>query len=245
MKDSKKRIIDIIRADLITMNGDRSGLKVIIILSLAFFAVITFIFPFFAAGAPPYMGIFIFTMLSSNEVKYQSGKMYSLIPVSRKDIVSARFIMFIGIEIIIGVIFFLLMQLSGRIMINSGVVLFFNELNSLYFVAFSVGMMILSGQLRYYFRDSKRISLAAQTGGIRKSGKKEYIIAVLFVLFLILAFKNIIPVRPLLNFVMMLLLQLMDIENGIFLTIFFMTIGAFSVVYKYICTVLEYDEKEL
>lgn len=117
--------------------------------------------------------------------------------------------------------------------------------NLSYFSVFSLGLIALSSSLRKYFKDRKKV-----TGqfSFNKASKQECFIAILIFVMLILmvlVISGILPIDSALVVILLLLKQIASVLNGVLLGIVMLTIGIMTTVYKYICTILEYDEKEL
>ena len=119
--------------------------------------------------------------------------------------------------------------------------------NLLYFGAFSFGSTFISGNLRRYFKDSKVFD-ATLSKGLKKVTKQDYaytLLAFVLILVLILGVTDVLPVKNAVVPVFLLFLQLAQIADGFLLGTVLVTMAIFSTIYQYICTVLEYDEKEL
>lgn len=262
----RRKILDLIRTDFITMNGGKNNMRTIFIITLLIFGVLGFIFnPVMGIYVPVIVGLLFVPMLFQNELKYHSEKMFAILPIDRKDLVRSRFIMSVILYLAVFVLFYLLMLLSLKLKLFY---LFFGEdaevmniigllaqrsggsmtelgvFNLLYFGVFSFGLMCISGNLRKYFKDSKAFN-AALTGKMRKGDKKEVILAFALIMFMVLAVTDILPIGSALAPVMQLLLQLAKAVNGFLLGAVLVAMSVFSTIYKYICTILEYDEKEL
>lgn len=262
-KNYIKRIINLMRTDLITMNGGKGNLKSVAVAMLLLFGLIGFIISPLAGIYTPLMTSFFFVpMVFQNESKYHSSKMFALLPINRKDLVRSRFILCIGIYTIVCIIFYLLMLLSMQFKIYNYINGEFDVLevmaknfgggftsldmfNLLYFSVFSLGLIALSSSLRKYFKDSKKVT--AQFS-FNKASKQECFIAILIFVMLILivlVISGILPIDSALVVILLLLKQIAGVLNGVLLGIVMLTIGIMTTVYKYICTILEYDEKEL
>lgn len=270
MNIDKKKILNLIHADFVIMNGGKNNMKSIAILIFLFCGGVGFLLsPLMGLYVPLLIGGFFVPMLFQNEIKYHSGKMYALLPIKRKDLVKSRFLMSIGLYVSICLIFYLLMLLSlklelwyllmgedtenidviGLLVQRSGgrftkVGLF----NLLYFSVFSFGLITMSGSLRKYFKDNKSFSLELTIKKGNKDTKKQDFIGVLIaipIMIWVLIVCGILPIGATISLIMQILSQLAGAVNGFLLSIVLITIAVFSVIYKYICTVLEYDEKEL
>ena len=175
-KICKKRIVDIIRSDFITMNGGKNNTRVIAVLITLFFGGLGFMFsPLVGLYVPFLVGCFFVPMLFQNEIKFHSEKLYSLLPIERKDLVRSRFVISVVLYTVFSLIFYFLMLLSlkikpyyyilGEDAENADIIMILAQksgsmtelgiYNLLYFAVFSFGLMILSGSLKKYFKDSR------------------------------------------------------------------------------------------
>lgn len=249
MNNDRKRIFSIMRADLIMMNGGRNNLKLIVLIMCLTFGAMTYIAPFMAILLPPLMSFFLVPMLFGNEMKYHCERLNTVLPVSRKDVADSRFLLTMSLYTGISLLFYVFMVLAVINQQHQGIILFLSSFNAPYAAAFSAGAVIISGKLRKYFSNVGKSSGEAKTGGIRKAGMKEYIRAVvvsgLLIFLFLLVFADLLPTIPLLEFVADLMRILGNAANGILLFAAFLTIAALSVTYRYICTVCEYEDKEL
>ena len=254
----RKKLTDLIRTDLITMSGGKNNMKMIAIMSVLFFGAMELLFsPIFAVYIPCIMGGFFVPMLFHNEIKYHSDKMFCLMPIARRDLVRSRFILSAGLYVISGIVFYLIMLISMKLKIYRS---FFDEeidiiarvikntggigfINMLYSAAFSYGLICMAGTLRKYFRNSEVFSLA-----LRKANKQD-IKAALFVfgiiIFWFLIMSGYLPLGPAVAVFIQLFRQLAESADGILFSAVVIMIAVMTAVYKYICTILEYDEKDL
>ena len=265
-----KKILDIIRVDLITMNGGKNGMRTMLIMLFLFCAAIGFfISPVGGLYCPLLIGGFFVPMLFNNELKYHSEKLWSILPVKRRDLVNARFLMAAVLYTAMFIVFYLLMLLALKLELYSAFMsdgdetfdildmivkvssLSFTKLglfNLLYFAAYSFGLMISTGQLRRYFKNSEAFNYAMSIGRMKKAKKREYVYAILIfaaILLWVLIVSGVLPINAAVYIVIQLLKQLAQAANGFLLAAVLVTMAAFSAIYKYICTLLEYDEKEL
>lgn len=260
-----QRILDLMRIDLITMNGGKNSMKTLFVLMLLFCGVLGFLFsPLIGIYCPFLMGAFFVPMMFQNELKYHCDKLHSLLPIRRRDLVNARFLFATVFYTALSLIFYLIMLLSLNLKLyyivfgddaeNMDIIALiakqsggsFTELglfNLLYFAAFAVGMMVAAGNLRKHFKDNKTIDLS-----LKKATKKDYVYFLLIfalVLLWVLIVSGVLPLGSLAAIIIQLFTQLAGAANGTLLGAVLVTIAVFSAIYKYICTVLEYDEKEL
>lgn len=260
-----RRILDLMRVDLITINGGKNNIKTLLILLLVVFGVLGIVFsPIIGLYCPLVVGGFFVSMLFQGEQKYHIDKLWGLLPIRRRDLVTARYMLstmaYTGLFLITYIIMLIAEKLKifylilgeeadeldfiALIVERSGGG--FTELglfNLLYFGAFAFGLIFMTGSLRKHFRDSKTVDLS-----IKKATKKEYVLLALCVVgifLLILIVSGVIPAGSVLLVAAQLFAELATAANGFLLGAVLVTFAIFSTVYKYICTVLEYDEKEL
>lgn len=265
MNTTVKRIKDLIRTDLITMSGGKNSQKTMLLACvIAFGALGMVVSPLAGLYIPLLMGGFFVPMLFGNEMKYHSEKMFALLPVRRKDIVRSRFILSVGAYLIAAALFYLLMLLSiklklflrfiddekfdilsmlaersGSTMSETG------YFNVLYFAVSFWGLTLTTSALRKYFRNS---SIFDTTIIIRKAGKQDYkmlIIAMLVIIGLVVFITDLLPVRAALAPVGAVIAMLFEAANGLLMGALLLVMGIMSAIYRYICTMLEYEEREL
>lgn len=262
-----KKMFDLMRIDIITMNGGKNSLKTIFVLIFVFFGVIGFLFsPLIGLYCPLLMGVFFVPMMFQNELKYHSDKLHSLLPIRRRDLVNARFLLTTVLYTALFLIFYLIMLLSlnlkvyyiffGEYAEHMDIIAFlvqqsggsFTELgffNLMYFAAFSFGLFMMSDSLRKHFKNSKAIDISLK---LHKITKKEigYLLLILMLLLLwVLIVSGVLPFGSMALIIIQLFTQLAGAANGFLLSVVLVIMAVFSVIYKYICTTLEYDEKEL
>ena len=257
------KIYNIIRADLITINGGKNNMRGMVILITVMFGAMGFIIsPIAGIYCPFEFGCFFVPMLFQNEQKYHSEKMYSIIPIERKDLVRSRFILTTGIYTVMSLIFYILMLISLKLglytkfMEGEDIIKImlrnlsgFSTLgffNLIYFTSFAIGLSINASSLRKYFKDSKYINTSLKK---IKDSSKEEIFAIIFIFAVIVTWilivSGIIPLGSSVALILGMILQLAQTADGFLLGAVIISTGIFSVIYKYICTVLEYDTKEL
>lgn len=271
-KSYGKKILDIIRSDFTTMNGGKNNLRLSLVLSAVIFGGLGFVFsPIVGLYVPLIISSFFVPMIFQNEMKYHCEKLYSLLPIERKDLVRSRFVMSVVLYTAFSLMFYLLMLLSLKIKPyyfilgeesenadviriiaqKSGVMTELGVFDLVYFAAFSIGLMTLSGNLKKYFMDSQTFE-ALFSGEIRKNGKKQRLNVIL--MFVVIAavcvltamiISGYIPLGTAGVVILQLIVQLASAANGFLFGAVFLSIAVMTAVYKYICTVLEYDEKEL
>lgn len=270
MNDTKLRfdvIRNIMHMDLITMNGGKNNLRTMAILVFVVFGGLGMIVNLMGLYIPILSGGLLVGMLFHNESKYHSDKLNCLLPFSRKELVTARFVLTTGLYIAVGGLFYLLMLVSikldftGRLMPpeadllslfaerTDGVMTKLGVFNLMYLSAFSVGLIANGSQLKKYFKSSE--NFAAALGLSMKNSKLEKrdlgyaLILVGFAVLWALTASEIIPIAPVISLIMQVLAQLVMAANGLMLSAVVLTWGCFSTAYSYICSTLEYEDREL
>lgn len=263
-----KRILNLIRNDIITMNGGKNSMKTVFIILFLFCAVTGFfVSPIMGLYCPLLMGGFFAQMIFNNEVKYHSEKLNAVLPIARKELVISRYILVTGAYLIAFVLFYFLMFISlkvkpyyifwGEDAENIDIIAMiakmsgntFTELglfNLLYFGAFSFGLMMCTSSLRKYFKDAK--SMSSELTMVKKASKAELSFGILILAIVILwclIVTDILPLGTALSVVLQLFLKLAQSANGFILASVLVSWGATSAIYTFICTLLEYEEKEL
>lgn len=260
-----RRILDLIRVDVITINGGKNNIKTLLILLFVVFGVLGIVFsPIIGLYCPLVVGGFFVSMLFQGEQKFHTGKLWGLLPIRRRDLVTARYALSITAYTALFLITYLVMLIAEKLKIfylilgeeadeldfialiverSGGGFTELGLFNLLYFGAFAFGLIFMTGSLRKHFRDSKTVDLS-----IKKATKNEYILLALCVVgifLLILIVSGVIPAGPVLLVAAQLFAELAAAANGFLLGAVLVTIAVFSAIFKYICTILEYDEKEL
>lgn len=261
-----KKLFDLMKVDFITMNGGKNNMRTIFIFLFIFCGVFGFLIsPIFGIYCPMLMGGLFVPTVFKNERKYHSEKLHCLLPIKRQDVVKARFLMIIGLYTILSVLFYILMLIAiifkpyylfwGGMMeaenfeiltllveSSGGSFTEFSLFNLIYLVAFVFGIMMAAGTLRKHFKDNKTMELS-----FKKITIKEYIIFLsVFVLLIIwvMIVSGILPVGTAMLVIVQLIIQIAKTADGFLLGVVLLTMAVFSVSYKYICTVLEYEDKE-
>ena len=197
MKINWSLMREIIRVDRITMQGGKdNNMKLILIVCGGLFGGLGFfVSPLMGLYLPFLLAGFFVPMLFQNEIKYHSTKLWALLPIRRRDLVNARFLMVYGLYAIVSTVIYLLMVLALYLqpwrLIYTGiegssegvenmeiVSMLASKLglspiglfNLLFFACTALGIVWIATTLRSYFRDESIISTALQLG---KSGKRK------------------------------------------------------------------------
>ena len=251
-----KSYLDLIRTDLIMMSGGKSSMLSLAVMTLIFgIAVGIFLDPlgvlicmFMVSAMAPTI---VFQLQSKNNCE----RLYAVLPIERKHIVTARFIFMAAVYLALCVIMYAVVKISFALNIfeNSG---YYENLVSslgmnyetlvmiLFFVVFAVGAAVVGITLKSWFLDSEQNIIS----GARKLNPKRTIIF-LFVfaalIFVILVLSGEIPLSAAALVILQLMIQLISAADGVLFSAFMITLGVFSGVYNYICTVLAYDDRDL
>lgn len=251
-----KKILDLIRVDLVTMNGGKNNLKTIAVITILFcLGVSFFVSPLGGVYFPFLMGTFFVPLIFNNEQKYHSEKLHCILPVSRKDIVDARFLLSTVLYMVIGTIFYFLVFLSLKLKLYNTFMGEFDILkltasmsnqnlteagllNISYSASFALGIYLNAGSLKKYFRSKKIMSL-------KRSDKKEIILVAALIVVAVLIVYDVIPIIPVLGFMSSFMFNIASAGNGFLFTIFILSFSIMKSIYDYICTIIEFEEKEL
>lgn len=258
---------DLMRVDLLTMKGGKNNNRSIFTLMLVFFwATGFFISPIAGVYIPFLLGAIFVVTLFSNEIKYHSGQIWALLPVSRKDIVNARFLLCIGIFCMVCAATYLVMLLAMPLRLwrflmdgdDMEILTMAAEkfgmspmglFNTAYFAACAFGLVCMTGALRRYFRDPNAFDGQIQfTQKLKKAGKAENFFGILIIGAIVvwaLIACGILPVGPVWSMAGAFLMQLMQAADGFIMAAVMLTMSVMHSVYSYVCTVIEYEAKEL
>lgn len=261
MTDTIKKLI---RLDLIALSGKQKRLfRVILVLMITGIAGAVLIDPYvmllcvdIAAGMLP-------QMLFRTEEKSHSSRVFSLLPVERNQVVSARYVLMLSVTLVISLVSAVVMQISYHIHIflmknfyDDIISIFMPDvtealtMQGIYKAVFALVFMIFMGQmakrLRKYFRSD---DTAAAEGSLRKIGKKLLIPILIFLLFQLVvlvigkpAYKMLIRILSGLGSI---ILTLAKLGNGTVIFLICIAAGFGLAAFHYTAAVLEYDDKEL
>lgn len=271
-----KRIMDIVRTDFITMNGGKNEIRTLaILMSAMIVAGVFFASPLVSLYFPFLFSVFFVQMIFKNEMKYNCEKMYSILPIERKDLVNARYsyccILFFGCNFII----YLLMQLSQKVQLfvkftsggqeeidivklvaektHSGLTEF-GFLTLCYTVTFHIGLSIMTFQLKRYFKagaktTSEAMKLTGKTVKLTKEEKRESFRSVTFLLgglFLFIGILNgWIPVGQTLSIILSLLGKLAQLGNGLLFSAVIFIVSVMQALLNYFKTQIIYEKRDI
>lgn len=256
------------RVDLITANGKKNSFTRFLIMT----AVIVVISGVLLSTLMQFVILLVFSAMTVSSLyqaaaKSDAERMFSVLPVSRKQIVLARFLLAAGLFTAMTLLSVIVMLISVQLKLYVSIVGFdVSELlglisnvssfklaeQTLFLIlictAFWLGMAILSRKMRSYLR----------TGGKIDDGKKLFrtakkvltVIGIFFCIEVVMASAIGLGMQSalfgtLLRLLMQCLMALMQVGNGILLCLILIAAGICAAVYQYISAELEYDEKEL
>ena len=266
------RIASIIRADLLSVgagkDGKSHGIMGMFKVNGKYFITI-FLFLFWTAIEfllLPMMGVMLDVMyptlfamtLFGTENKNHSARMYSVVPISRKQLVTARFLLVSGLTAVVCIVEYIIMVLAVKLELYAVIwnnvdgfaeqMQIFNDfkfLNPLSCNGFMLGIAMCAGSLRTQFRDSSPMDIFSN----KKVNKGELIMGItLFAIILgvgVLSVTGVITLEAIIAFIAVLFQKLIQPLNGILFGSIMLIWGIISLIYNYICTLLEYGDKEL
>lgn len=254
-----KTIFDLMRVDVIALGGKKSGAfkAMVIFLTIGILPVIL-LTPCFGAALYIFISaVCISPIIIEREIKSDYGKTFCILPADRKSIVLARFLLTTLLVSGMGILMYLLMQLSLAIGLCSEIMGDISEIfeifgmsasvsefyNVVFSGVFTIGIIIMSKQMRNYFKNgavSKKNSL------LRSLLKVILIYIVLIAVIAVLISASSIPfIQTAFSLIFSILLALSQPADGILLCLTFLVIGYGMTAYQAVCAVLEYDEREL
>lgn len=263
-----KKLTDLMRADLITMNGPKNSMKSLAIMTFAFVIIGGICFsPVVGLYGPIMIGCFFVPAIFNSEMKCNAIKMFGIIPIERKDLVRSRFILCSAIFTAVNLVIYLLMLISLKLKLylhiasqagdilklaasrSDGLLNEFGLFNVTYSAAFAIGMIMLGNQLKNYFKDSKMFAIRFNSGMGKKKLTKDEIIAatvvtaamVLFFLFI----TGILDMSAALVALILIFFQFAMAGNGVLLTLVFMVFVPFHMAFEYVNTLVNYEKKEI
>lgn len=257
-------IKNLIRLDLIALSGKQKRLfGAVLVLLMLGIAGAVLIDPYFILLCVNVVAGMLPQTLFRTEEKAHSARVFSLLPVERKQVVSARFLLMLSVTAAISLLSAVVMQLSYHIHIflmrN-----FYDDIFSIlmpdvtealtlsgtYKAVFALIFMIFMGHtakwLRKYFRSD---DTAAAEGSLRRIGKKILLPVVIYLLFELLLLLIGLPAYRMLIRILgglgSIMLTLAKLGNGTVVFLICIAAGFGLAAFHYTAAVLEYDDKEL
>ncbi|MDE6709270.1 MAG: ABC-2 transporter permease, partial [Oscillospiraceae bacterium] len=159
-----KTIFDLMRVDLIALGGKKSGaFKAMVILFVICVMTVIVFTPCFGAALYVFLSsACISPIIIEREIKSDYGKTFCILPADRKSVVLARFLLVTLLVSGIGILMYLLMQLSLAIGLSRQIMGDISELfeifgisasasgfyNVIFSGVFTIGIIIMSKQMR-------------------------------------------------------------------------------------------------
>ena len=254
-----KTIFNLMRVDIIALGGKKSGsFKTMVMLFVICVMTVILFAPCFGTALYVFISsVCISPIIIEREIKSDYGKTFCILPADRKSVVFARFLLTTLLVSGIGILMYLLMQLSlavglcRQIMgdvseifeifgISASVSEFYNVIFS---AVFTIGIIVMSKQMRKYFKNgagSKKNSL------LRNLLKVIIIYIILIAVVAVLISVSSIPfIQTAFSLIFSILSALSHPADGLLLCLTFLVVGYGMTAYQAVCAVLEYDEREL
>ena len=257
-------IRNLVRLDLIALNSKQKRLIPVMLVLLA----VGTVGAFFLEPALMLICMLIVSgmlpgMLFRTEESSHSAKVFSVLPVERKDIVSARFLLLTVLLVCISLLSGFVMQISYHIHIFA-MKDFYDDifsilmpditdalkLNGFYKSLFALTFMFCMGHqakgLRKYFREG---DTAAAESSLRRIGKKILLPVMIYLLFELAILLIGIPAYKAFMSVLgglgSIITAMMKLGNGLVLSLICIAAGFGFAAYHYTAATLEYDDREL
>ena len=265
----------LMKSDLIMLNNRKNNVRSLALLMAALVLAGTlFVTPIVGVVYGPLLiGIMTVPMLFQLQAKSHCEPMFFVLPVSRRQLVQARFLLMMLLYIPSNLCFYIIALLSDRfkpymllysdeapdevdvvhmlvaLLENSD--LHFTEggfLTLLFCVCMTFSAVLMSNQLRNFFRDSRmfEMTLERMHSKNKKERRKLIVQIVLLLALVVLIFLfvvGVIDLGPVGVLLSMFIMHLAGAADGMMLSAVILTIGGFECVYQYICTQLEFGAK--
>ena len=267
MQINKERIKSVIRSDIILINGGSGNMKRTLVICIALVTLMgLFISPMMGMYAPLLMGGFLPTMLFQSERKNRSEKMFTVLPIKRYELVTARYLLLSVLLAGFCIVFYFLMLLSLKIKLHHLIPDWMDVLdmmaentgfsvtglfNILYFFCSSFSLLMMASSLRGGFKNGAASVSMELTGNMWRNkdernkvlGRLAFVMAVIGLVYLVIS--GILPFGPALSVMIGMISQMMHAADGFIFVTAVSAIGVMAVIYYFVCAVLEYDDKEL
>ncbi|WP_303834397.1 ABC-2 transporter permease [Ruminococcus flavefaciens] len=258
-----KKMIDLMRVDLISAKGRNKARILVMLLLTAMFVVMGLLTEaIFMVFSIVVLGVMLVPFITMAEKTHNAGKIFSVIPTDRKSIVISRFALTTGIYTVFSAIIFILYLIMEKFSelhgitiskdvrdvyevshgFGTGVQMKALE-NSMFWLVFAVTLIVMAGQHRRYFKkgissksNSLLISFLKILGGIALF----YAIAAVIILIF-----NVDILKPVLIVLLNMIMALAAPMNGLLLSIVLIFIGFGFTLYQLVCSVVDYEAREL
>lgn len=250
-----KTIIDLMRVDIIALRGKKGGTFRTMVILLVMCALSGILFmPIFWAVYVFAAAALIVPMIINQEIKSEYEKTFCILPVDRKSIVFARFLLTMTLFSGISIVLYAFMKISLAAGLSQqtidelfeimGISASISEFHNVIFsVAFMIGIMVMAGKLRNYFKNG---AVSRKNSLLRNVLKGILIYIVFMIAATLIIYASSVPfIQTAFSLIFTILSALSQPADGALLCLTLMIAGYGMAVYQAVCAVLEYDEREL
>ena len=250
-----KIIIDLMRVDLIALRGKKGGTFRTMVILLVMCALSGILFmPIFWAVYVFAAAALIVPMIINQEIRSEYEKTFCILPVDRKSVVFARFLLTMSLFSGISLVLYAFMKISLAAGLSQqtidelfeimGISASISEFHNVIFsVAFMIGIMVMAGKLRNYFKNG---AVSRKNSLLRNVLKGILIYIVFMIAATLIIYASSVPfIQTAFSLIFTILSALSQPADGALLCLTLMIAGYGMAVYQAVCAVLEYDEREL
>lgn len=250
-----KIIIDLMRVDLIALRGKKGGTFRTMVILLVMCALSGILFmPIFWAVYVLAAAALIVPMIINQEIRSEYEKTFCILPVDRKSVVFARFLLTMSLFSGISIVLYAFMKISLAAGLSQqtidelfeimGISASISEFHNVIFsVAFMIGIMVMAGKLRNYFKNG---AVSRKNSLLRNVLKGIHIYIVFMIAATLIIYASSVPfIQTAFSLIFTILSALSQPADGALLCLTLMIAGYGMAVYQAVCAVLEYDEREL
>lgn len=250
-----KTIIDLMRVDIIALRGKKGGTFRTMVILLVMCALSGILFmPIFWAVYVFAAAALIVPMIINQEIKSEYEKTFCILPVDRKSVVFARFLLTMSLFSGISIVLYAFMKISLAAGLSQqtidelfeimGISASISEFHNVIFsVAFMIGIMVMAGKLRNYFKNG---AVSRKNSLLRNVLKGILIYIVFMIAATLIIYASSVPfIQTAFSLIFTILSALSQPADGALLCLTLMIAGYGMAVYQAVCAVLEYDEREL
>ena len=250
-----KTIIDLMRVDLIALRGKKGGTFRTMVILLVMCALSGILFmPIFWAVYVFAAAALIVPMIINQEIRSEYEKTFCILPVDRKSVVFARFLLTMSLFSGISIVLYAFMKISLAAGLSQqtidelfeimGISASISEFHNVIFsVAFMIGIMVMAGKLRNYFKNG---AVSRKNSLLRNVLKGILIYIVFMIAATLIIYASSVPfIQTAFSLIFTILSALSQPADGALLCLTLMIAGYGMAVYQAVCAVLEYDEREL
>lgn len=250
-----KTIIDLMSVDLIALRGKKGGTFRTMVILLVMCALSGILFmPIFWAVYVYAAAALIVPMIINQEIRSEYEKTFCILPVDRKSVVFARFLLTMSLFSGISIVLYAFMKISLAAGLSQqtidelfeimGISASISEFHNVIFsVAFMIGIMVMAGKLRNYFKNG---AVSRKNSLLRNVLKGILIYIVFMIAATLIIYASSVPfIQTAFSLIFTILSALSQPADGALLCLTLMIAGYGMAVYQAVCAVLEYDEREL